>query len=437
MWPSPVAAALGAVALFDRGPDLLAVSAPVLVLWLFSPALSWWLSQPVPPQRPQLTADDRGFLRLLARQTWLIFETFIAAQDNFLPPDNFQEDPPRGIAHRTSPTNIGLALTANLAAYDFGYLNVSEVIARTEATCGTLDKLQRFRGHFYNWYDTQSLEPLRPTYVSTVDSGNLAGHLLTLVGGLNELAHQPVFRAQLLVGLADTLAALGAVLAKRQPCTAAQDQALNGLRKLLAARPRSLHEARRLLESLVQAGTTARELFMAQATDRVPEGSFWLNAFRARCQAALEVFVSLLPWIAGAEHAPDTAEGRELLAELDRIPTLEELARLEQELTSRFEALAAGVAGQAERLSGLSGLQAAVAAASQQAAGRLTALAALANRATEFADIDYEFLYDRGRHLLALGYNVADRRLDGSIYGLLASEARLASFFVFVLGLLL
>jgi len=434
MWPSPVAAALGAVALFDRGPDLLAVTAPVLVLWLFSPALSWWLSQPVPPQRPQLTADDRGFLRLLARQTWRFFETFIAAQDNFLPPDNFQEDPPRGIAHRTSPTNIGLALTANLAAYDFGYLNVSEVIARTESTFGTLDKLQRFRGHFYNWYDTQSLEPLRPTYVSTVDSGNLAGHLLTLVGGLNELAQHPVFRNQLLVGLADTLAALGAVLAKRQPCTAAQDQALNGLRKLLAARPRSLHEARRLLESLVRDGTTARELFMAQATDRDPEVSFWLNAFTARCQSALEEFDTLLPWTAGAEHAPDTAEGRELLAELDRIPTLEELARLEQELTSRFEALAAGVAGQAERLSGLSGLQAAVAAASQQAAGRLTALAALANRATEFADIDYEFLYDRGRHLLAIGYNVADHRLDGSFYDLLASEARLASFIAIAQG---
>ena len=116
---------------------------------------------------------------------------YVGAEDNCLPPDNFQEDPPRGVAHRTSPTNIGLALLANLAAYDFGYLAVGELVARTARTLATLEQLERYRGHFYNWYDTRTLEPLRPLYVSTVDSGNLAGHLLTLARGLDELVDAP------------------------------------------------------------------------------------------------------------------------------------------------------------------------------------------------------------------------------------------------------
>ena len=143
---------------------------------------------------------------MVSRRTWRYFETFVGPDDNYLPPDNFQEDPPKGVAHRTSPTNIGLSLLANLAAYDFGYIPVTGVIERTTRTLATLDKLQRYRGHFYNWYDTRTLEPLRPLYVSTVDSGNLAGHLLTLAAGLDELANEKIFRpAVALAGLGWTL----------------------------------------------------------------------------------------------------------------------------------------------------------------------------------------------------------------------------------------
>ncbi len=125
--------------------------------------------------------------------------------DNYLPPDNFQEDPPRGIAHRTSPTNIGIALLSNLGAYDFGYITVGEVIERTTQTLATLDKLQRHRGHFFNWYDTRSLEPLAPLYVSTVDSGNLAGHFLTLAAGLEELVSRRILQTEVFGGLGTTL----------------------------------------------------------------------------------------------------------------------------------------------------------------------------------------------------------------------------------------
>ena len=120
------------------------------------------------------------FLRNTARKTWHYFETFVTAGENWLPPDNYQEVPVPTIATRTSPTNMGLALLANLAALDFGYLPADGLIRRTRDTLATMQGLERYRGHFYNWYDTRTLEPLLPLYISSVDSGNLAGHLLTL-----------------------------------------------------------------------------------------------------------------------------------------------------------------------------------------------------------------------------------------------------------------
>jgi hypothetical protein len=127
------------------------------------------------------TGLERGstgaFLRASARRTWRFFADFVGPQDNWLPPDNFQEYPAPAIASRTSPTNIGMSLLANLAAYDFGYICAEEFLRRTGNTLATMEKLERYRGHFYNWYDTRTLQPLRPQYVSSVDSGNLAGSL--------------------------------------------------------------------------------------------------------------------------------------------------------------------------------------------------------------------------------------------------------------------
>ncbi|MBL8784141.1 MAG: cyclic beta 1-2 glucan synthetase, partial [Deltaproteobacteria bacterium] len=208
LWPGPLMAIGLAVALATWQPTSLVWASPLLVLWALSPTLSWWLSRPTALPSARLSSEDVAFLRGVARRTWSFFETFVGADDHHLPPDNVQEDPPVGVAHRTSPTNIGLSLTANLAALDLGYLTVGGLIDRTSRTLATLDRLERHRGHFLNWYDTRTLLPLRPRYVSTVDSGNLAGHLLTLASGLDELAHRPLLGLEIFTGLADTLALL-------------------------------------------------------------------------------------------------------------------------------------------------------------------------------------------------------------------------------------
>src|SRR6185295_10582283 len=165
------AIAAAAYLVFDNRGTLVAL-AP-LCLWFISPLAGWWLSQPRTRPAPNLTGPQLEFLNALSRKTWKFFETFVGPEDNWLPPDNFQERPVVRISHRTSPTNMGLALLANLAAYDFGYITLDRLIERTTNALDTMEKLERYSGHFYNWYDTQTLQPLYPLYVSTVDSGNL------------------------------------------------------------------------------------------------------------------------------------------------------------------------------------------------------------------------------------------------------------------------
>ncbi|HEV7223711.1 MAG TPA: glycosyltransferase family 2 protein, partial [Pirellulales bacterium] len=189
-------------------PELLTTVLPLAGLWFISPAAAWWLSRPLAPPPIRLSNRQRIFLGKLSRRTWRFFETFVTAEENWLPPDNFQEHPAPVIASRTSPTNIGLALLANLAACDFGYCSVGQLLDRTHKTVDSLARLERYRGHLYNWYDTRSLKPLRPLYVSTVDSGNLAGHLLVLRSGLLELIESELLPLRMFGGLRDTLRVL-------------------------------------------------------------------------------------------------------------------------------------------------------------------------------------------------------------------------------------
>ena len=206
---------------------------------------------------PRSKADGRPdvFLRKLSRKTWAFFETFVGPEDHWLPPDNYQEHPVAVVGHRTSPTNMGLALLANLSAYDFGYISAGQLIERTANAFHTMEALERHRGHFYNWYDTQSLKPLPPLYVSTVDSGNLAGHLLTLRPGLLALPDRKILGARLFDGLSDTLRVLVDAAGGAAPARLAQLQ--KDLASASDSRPTTLAAARLCLDRLA---TSAAEV---------------------------------------------------------------------------------------------------------------------------------------------------------------------------------
>jgi cyclic beta-1,2-glucan synthetase len=199
MMASPLMAACGALAVATVRPGAWQVAGGILVLWALAPRIAFALSRPTPTRRVPLLPGDHEFLTSVARRTWMYFDTFTTSGELNLPPDNVQETAGLQIAHRTSPTNIGMGLLATLAAHDFGFIDAAGLAARVGATIDTLERMERFNGHFLNWYDTRTAAPLMPKYVSTVDSGNLAGALLTLSAGLRPLAlHALAARAEAL-----------------------------------------------------------------------------------------------------------------------------------------------------------------------------------------------------------------------------------------------
>ncbi len=452
MWIVVAVSVLAVIAISLLNPPAIEFAAPIIAMWLLAPTVAWAISRPIIPLRPKLTPKDLVFLGTISRRTWRFFEIFIGPADNFLPPDNFQEDPPQGIAHRTSPTNIGLSLLANLAAYDFGYVTVGEVIGRTGRTLTTVERLLRYRGHLFNWYDTRTLEPLRPHYVSSVDSGNLAGLLLTLSSGLIELAGRKIYRTETLAGLRDTFDVLteiiqgpGDAARKGQTPSVSADIAakLAQFRKLLVVGIAPNLTATRL--SLQRLTTAAAELATFMSTRGSPEAKEWSTVLESQCRFAYDELIFLAPWYelppvpqelvqrANRDANKTLNELLGFLRRLEEIPTLEETARLESGLLVDIQLLSSSVSSQVEK-DWLDRLQGVMSAASERAAHRLTELHKLAARCVELADIDYEFLYDKERHLLSIGYNVDDRRRDVSYYDLLASEARLASFVAIAQG---
>ena len=183
------------------------IATPFVALWLISPAVARYVSLPPSIDSMAKISETQSLaLRQIARRTWRFFETFVTAEDNMLPPDNFQQDPKPEIAHRTSPTNIGLYLLSVVSARDFGWIGTAQTIERLEATLATMARMPRFRGHFYNWHDTRDLKALEPKYVSSVDSGNLAGHLIAIANACKEWRRSPMAASSRRAGIADTLA---------------------------------------------------------------------------------------------------------------------------------------------------------------------------------------------------------------------------------------
>jgi cyclic beta-1,2-glucan synthetase len=413
------AAAVFAYLLLVR-PAGLVGAGPVLVLWMFAPVLAWWMSRPLTLARPSLAPAQIVFLRTYARRTWAFFETFVGPEDHWLPPDNFQEEPAVGVAHRTSPTNIGLALLANLAARDLGYVSCGRFVERTAATLGTMGTLERHRGHFYNWYDTLTLQPLLPAYVSTVDSGNLSGHLLTLRWGLVELIDAPIVTQRWLEGLGDTLAALRAAVVGTLPDAAALMQ--KELASALDGRPATLSGTR---DWLVRLGHAAQALGTALDGSAEREAAIWGVALQRQCRDLLDDLTLLAPWTESGRAGADFGD-----EQLDRIMTLRALSRLD--VTTTLAGTAANT--HAGVRAGADGIADLVALGIERARQRVASLEALGRQADDCARVDFEFLFDTGRRLLAIGYNVTERRRDASYYDLLASESRLCTFLAIAQG---
>ncbi len=421
MWSGPALAVLVVGGLFLRQPTVLLVAGPILLLWFASPVIAWWISRPLVRRPDTLTADQTLFLRRLSRKTWAFFETFLGPDDHWLLPDNFQEHPVGVIAHRTSPTNIGLSLLANLSAYDFGYISAGILIERTANTLRTMESLERFRGHFFNWYDTQTLLPLLPTYISSVDSGNLGGHLLTLKPGLRELVDEPIFGRRTFEGLNDTLRILADIAEDFASVQIVQIQ--DTLAQTLSSPPTTLTAVRWCLDKIaISAALLATEI-EALETNPASEVQWWAQAFARQCRDATNELTLLAPW---TELMSSSAASGAFVA-LDEIPVLGHLSEIEARILPEIEQRISLTLSDDEKV-WLVELHRLIKASGREAKARVALIDHLVRQTEELAQMDYAFLFDASRRLLSIGYNVGEHRLDPSCYDLLASEARLACF---------
>ena len=423
MWIAPLISTISIVGLAALLPISFVVAWPFLVLWFVSPAIVWSLSRPITPHLAKFTSAQNRFLFNVSRKTWFFFEKFVTERDNWLPPDNFQEHPNPVIAHRTSPTNVGLSLLANLTAYDFGYIHAGELLVRTSNTFNTLKMMEKYRGHFYNWYDTESLKPLQPLYISSVDSGNLAGHLLTLKPGLLSMPDQKILGNRLLEGINDTLMIIVQLSGKRVPESISNF--LKIMETYLGSPPNTVTGVWQCLNKLKESSEIIVKSFKDKYDSLVAE---WANTLMLQCQHSLDELMYLAPWA----NLPSMTKVMRDDLNIEEMPTLRQLAKLSKRLSIHTNSLF--LATENTVTDDFSDFLRLVKVASDRANERINLIKNLANQANEFSRMKFDFLYDASRHLLSIGYNVDDRRRDSSFYDLLASEARLSTFIAIAQG---
>ncbi len=456
MWSGP-ACGLGMAAwLAMVRPAALLLVGPLLLGWLAAPLLAWWISRPCRGELIRWKQSESRQLRHWARRTWHYFDIFVDARNSWLPPDNVHEHPRPLVTARTSPTNIGMALLADLAACDLGYLPAAAFVQRIARTLAAMQRLERHRGHFFNWYDTATLKAIEPRYISSVDSGNLWGSLQVLGGGLAELRDRPLVGPRLIEGLQDTIEVIAALWASAghgtdiASGTRRFDDLLQSLREACDAPSRSGTGA--------ASGTSARHAaamlapIVALAEDLVacspaetPILRQWARCLLDQGTAAQQELLQLAFWtrvIPLADPCPAALAAGErealeaLQAGMDRLDTegcsLRQLPEAAGQVAARAAWLldAAAENGRAgdELRCWLAAIRDAAEEAAAAARDQLQQLSAASNVCRQFSAMDFRFLFHAGKKQLAVGYNARQQRLDNSFYDLLASESRLTSF---------
>ncbi len=441
--------------LFLLHPGGLIFAAPFLIAWFLSPEIAHLISRT--PTAPRIPPEDKQYasLRMLAIRTWYFFETYVGPEDHWLPPDHFQEEPLSEVAHRTSPTNIGLFLLSILAAHDRGYIGILELSLRLSDTLDGMKQLEKYRGHLLNWYDTRTLNPLPPRYVSVVDSGNLAGCLLVLKQGCLEMCSTPILSRRRWEGFIDTLDILSGILKEQSfdktdlfenvagikiMVIEALDNPETWVTLLMELYNTQLVRMDRMLIEIVRRNTGTVDISILK------ELRIWSGKMRRHLGNMLREINTLFPWMIHICNPPelfshaDTARAvvdawRFLMDSLPPCPSPEMIRVIIPRVRFRLNSLI--VLLKDEPLSSESARDAKewcfklkdLIDESLKESGnileKINDLAAAAEK--EFRGISFSFLFSRRRKVFHIGYNVESGHLDPNYYDLLASEARLAS----------
>ena len=417
MWFAPFFALVAFAVISWYFPFSMITAFPFLICWGASPLITWYISQTLAEELKIISEEETLYLRKLARKIWSFFEVFVGREDNWLPPDNYQEHPVQRIAHRTSPTNIGLAMLSNLSAWDFGYITHTVLVERTEHTIHTLERMERYRGHLFNWYDTQTLQPLNPRYVSTVDSGNFIGHLITLQQGLLAVTDKCIISEDNFRGLVDSIE----ILIEKTKESKELIQFKNRLRETW---PQHINDLKSLVVFVEQQEKNLREILTELDLNPENEDDWWAEKCREHLSSIKEQLIIFFPWLT----MPDPPEKfKSLLSDLPGIPTVNELALIEQALLHKIVAFY-NTDNTAEETEWLNDLRLAITGSARIAKEIHLRTRRLVSQCNNFTNVDYDFLYDSTQNLFSIGYNADEHRQDNSFYDLLASECRLTTY---------
>lgn len=412
MWFNPFVAAVVSFYLIINNFGLIFFALPVLILWLLAPAIAYLTNRQRPEKKTVLSAEQQQLIKRLSRKTWAYFDDQVTEAVNWLPPDHIQEYPELKVAYYTSPTNIGLCVLSYLTAFDLGYIPAGNLIERTAHTLHSMQSLERYKGHFYNWYDIKTLAASKPRYVSTVDSGNLAGHLITLRQGLADLSKNPVFTNQQFDSLVDVLNMID-WSEEKSPLLQECKKYLAGISNAPVYPGEALRQPLDKLDAYMKAIT----ILVTSTTN--DSDRYWLNAFVTQVHGINHDLKAIAPWLF-IDPCPASLHG--LIPE--PIPTLGELANWElpDAITNKDRKLTT------EEIKWLNLYIACMEKAKSAAGNRLKEISLLITLCSDLAEQEYEFLYKPSSHMLSIGYKVEEDCLDADCYDMLASEARLATY---------
>ncbi|MDP4092707.1 MAG: glucoamylase family protein, partial [Bacillota bacterium] len=432
MWFAGFTGVLTAVFAIAFKPAWIVLALFFMVIWIISPNIAYFISKTYPVKTFRLTEENSDELKRIARKTWRYFEEFADFRNHYLAPDNYQEDPPRGIAYRTSPTNIGLGLMAILSARDLGYIGTSEMLDLINNTINTIEKLEKWNGHLYNWYDTRTLRPLRPRYVSTVDSGNMVCYLITLVQGMKEYLDQPLIDSRFIDGIKITLKLVG-----KEGTEVCRDAGY--LMNIGMDSEINVTEWNEIIDQLLD----ENKIFNTRRSPWKAKAYHMLKMFKKEIS-------DFMPWHELLNSLPedDSAPENENINEIVQNIKEELMAPVPiKDFKSVYENVLGIIAKGIETiksmngrnpnstLNWLEGLQSKVSEALEFSIGFIGRYNELTERIRTLSEVvKFEPLFMEKKQMFSIGFNIEEGRLTNSFYDLLASESRQTSYIAIARG---
>lgn len=411
MWWGSAIAVLILFLAFNIEPSLALTLLPSCIIWFLSPFTAYYISKDISYKKVELPYKDALLLKELSRRTWAYFEDFVNEENNWLAPDNFQEDPPNGLATRTSPTNVGMGLISNIVAYDLGYIGIEENIERLENIVENVEGLTKYKGHLYNWYDTISKEPLFPRYVSTVDSGNLVGYLWVVSEALKEYMNSPILRDIYIEGMLDTIH-----LAKDE--LEEVNYYDEEIKSILENKNMNLTQYKRLLMDLRSKAIDIERL-------NPKANIYWNLKIKSMVNNRIKELQNIFPWTDSINLKEGYEELYSSLKTLAREVPLNHLTKEIEELISKHSS---GLEHNIELLNLMENSIKYIDKLLSRTKELIEALNTLSD------NTDFTVLYDEKRGLFSIGYDIEKDTLGNNYYDLLASEARAASYIAIARG---